>query len=204
MAEDAHFHAPVAVFATFESDKSYEAALKMKQLRLHNGLTVSIKGAPEPETILWRNLQYTRKQRRGRVVAIILCTVAVLLIGVWLIVMVRSARENSYTHAARPRCFDIECNCRCSPLQVGKLKDRNSYTSGCESVVGPLTNVTNAGICPHALDAATPYPQVYRDSYQSLSDALATTDFPRITSFEVCSTMRLLPCSTDAVDREIS
>ena len=89
VAEDAHFHTPVAVFATFESDKSHAAAVKMKQLKLPDGMTVSIKSAPEPETVLWRNLQYTRKQRRIRVVTIILCTVAVLLLGVWLIVLVR-------------------------------------------------------------------------------------------------------------------
>eukprot|EP01043_Picozoa_sp_COSAG02_P050370 COSAG02_NODE_5170_length_4574_cov_2.843352_4_plen_176_part_00 len=84
---------PVAVFATFENDKSFEEALKIKQLRFHDGLTVSIQGAPEPETILWKNLQYTQKQRRIRAATIISCTVAVLLLGVWLIVLVR---RNSY------------------------------------------------------------------------------------------------------------
>ena len=86
---------PVAVFATFENNKSFDAALRMKRLRMQSvqsasgGLIVSIKGAPEPENILWSNLQYTQTQRRMRVVTIILCTVAVLLAGVWAIVAVR-------------------------------------------------------------------------------------------------------------------
>ena len=91
------FHTPVAVFATFESSKSFDAALKLKQLKMRSSqgrsstseLTVSIKGAPEPETILWENLQYTQKQRRLRAATIMLCTVTVLLLGVWLIVVVR-------------------------------------------------------------------------------------------------------------------
>eukprot|EP01044_Picomonas_judraskeda_P010116 COSAG03_NODE_1280_length_4412_cov_1.761651_8_plen_89_part_00 len=70
---------------------------------------------------------------------------------------------------------------------MGKLKDRNSYTSGCKWVVGPRKNSTAAQICPHALDAAEPYPYVYRDSYHTLSEALATGEFPRITTFEVRS-----------------
>ena len=93
--DNSQFQTPVAVFATFENSKSFDAAVRMKQLRMQSiqsasgGLTVSIKGAPEPENILWSNLQYTQKQRRIRVATIILCTVAVLLVGVWGIVEVR-------------------------------------------------------------------------------------------------------------------
>jgi hypothetical protein len=98
----------------------------------------------------------------------------------------------------------FSCNSRRPSPQVGKLKDRNSYTNGCKWVVGPQTNATAGAICPGALDADTAYPEVYHDSYQSLADALATTEFPRIATFEVCSTMYLLFCTRDIVDKAIS
>lgn len=149
-------HVPVAVFATFVDDASFEAALEMKQLSLHGvnadlkDVAVSIKGAPEPETLRWGNLQYSQRERRLRAATILACTVLVLALGVWAI------------------------------IALSAVKETNSYTSGCKWVVGPNKNATASAICPGALDAADQLNDVYRNAYKKLSAKLASSEFPRI------------------------
>lgn len=57
--EAAHEWAPVSAFVTFESDDSYDAAQQLDSITV-GGLPCTIKQAPEPETLKWDHLEYSR------------------------------------------------------------------------------------------------------------------------------------------------
>jgi hypothetical protein len=80
-----HNWVPVTAFVTFESDDTYDKALKAKYLPDVGGRRCKIVQAPEPETLKWANLEYGWWARWARSVVIFTTTVAMLIVGVWLI-----------------------------------------------------------------------------------------------------------------------
>ena len=89
-----HDWVPDAVFAAFEKDDSYAAALKMGQVTIGNTIC-DITPAPEPEVIKWDHLEYSVANRRWRAFWVNFATLVILMLGVWGISAASNLKEAS-------------------------------------------------------------------------------------------------------------
>ncbi len=98
-----HPYKTISAFVTFETDESFELAMKWENIakyrkklgsrEIRDGYQVHLQEAPEPDTIIWKHLEYGEVERRNRRFGVNCIVLFILSLSFFAIVVVSAFKS---------------------------------------------------------------------------------------------------------------